>query len=135
MERLLPANSREFGEFMRPIKFRSWNKTVNVMNRDVCPCRTASDCILMQFTGLQDKNGKEIWEGDIVEITSHNPYWRAKVEWGGKWGARGFVLTGIKPFANHRVEYSNDSLNETWENNYIKILGNIYENPELLETK
>jgi len=124
---------------MREIKFRAWDKyfkefslTVNVeaykLSLDY-PDRY----VLMQFTGLKDKNGKEIYEGDIVRYRIYYT---------------NFFRT--KPNSNHHdehigiVEWRNDSAcfwinGKTWtEFDWIKIIasvkviGNIYENPELL---
>jgi len=80
---------------------------------------------LMQFTGLKDKNGKEIYEGDVVEYK--NPVFTSdirkdRVEW-DEWYA------GFDPFCNHGVDisYKIDGLD-------VGIIGNIYENPALLHT-
>jgi uncharacterized phage protein (TIGR01671 family) len=73
--------------------------------------------ILMQYTGLKDKNGKEIYESDIVNIDYGNTIVRAEVE---------YCICGFRG--------TTDS--DAWElDGYvnIEIIGNIYENPELLE--
>lgn len=59
---------------MREIKFRAWQKTHNKMLFDWCgqlinAMKEPSErIILMQYTGLKDKNGKEIYEGDIILV-------------------------------------------------------------------
>lgn len=88
---------------------------------------------VMQFTGLKDKNGKEIYEGDILNI---NGIFTAK------------TIIGI-PFIKAIVEFDNGSFmanireNEIDRNVYLwlvnhgdynqaEVIGNIYENPELI---
>ena len=73
---------------------------------------------LMQYTGLKDKNGVEIYEGDIVSIDERNIFYI--VEWHD---------TGLKG-----RQYNNQSYIglEYWKN-IMEVIGNIYENPELLE--
>lgn len=79
-----------------------------------------SDVVLMQYTGLKDKNGKEIFEGDIVRIVDKN-YW---VEWNRYvWAFNS--KTHYKPFSS----YDDNTLEEL----IIEVIGNIHENPELLE--
>lgn len=74
------------------------------------------DMILMQYTGLDDKNGKEIYEGDIVKYEN---------------------MTGKIMFFNGSFIMSNFEETEEWElgviNEELEIMGNIYDNPELLE--
>ena len=100
-------------------KFRNGSTSVPLKFEDE---RNGEDVILMQSTGLKDKNDKEIFEGDIL-------------------GTKDGLLNGV-------VEYRSDL--GMWTNSLIsynnferlcnvassrEIIGNIYENPELLEDK
>ena len=76
---------------------------------------------LMQSTGLKDKNGKEIFEGDILFGHAGDDFWEI-VEFDieeGKWIRRDI--------------WYNSKLGLSENNKFMEILGNIYENPELLE--
>ena len=126
------------------MRFRVWHKELNMMfevkslvftlnlatiasKNDLVPSRTCSfdDIVLMQSTGLLDKNGKEIFESDIVEWEHKDTgqLVRGIVKYDtelGFWGmtdARFNDLTAIGYLANQRVT----------------VLGNIFENKELVE--
>lgn len=75
-----------------------------------------------QYTGLKDKSGTKIFEGDIVEILLSGKHGIGIVEY-GKSGISAYVAM------SHSV-YSNYVLNKS--DNFI-VLGNIYDNPELME--
>lgn len=100
-----------------------------------------SEVELMQLTGLKDKNGKDIWESDVVRIidlsTRPKPYigaviWNDVIAGFEALSERGFglFLHNDKPFKNAIPElqkFTGDGSNRT-----IEVIGNIYENPELL---
>jgi uncharacterized phage protein (TIGR01671 family) len=95
---------------------------------------------LMQFTGLLDKNGKEIYEGDIVEYIERLPIFPEKrlslVQFiGGNVDYANNFL--ISPFVNiGSFNYETNCITGTLNNPKESIvIGNIYENPELLTEK
>jgi len=123
---------------MREIKFRVWNLTTQDMqelesidfsNGKVVQVNTDGDrilwpdkeCHLMQYTGLKDKNGVEIYKDDVVQYLDGEYSFSAVVEWGDF----GWYLRGIEPNDNFSFEDTAPSV--------LEVIGNIYENPELLE--
>lgn len=82
------------------------------------------DAILMQSTGLKDKNGKEVFVGDIIKCTRgclHEVY--IEKEYGGTY------------FGGMPAVYLKDLREGYAWTEHEEIIGNIYENPELLEDK
>jgi uncharacterized phage protein (TIGR01671 family) len=126
----------------REIKFRAWDKESKVMcglfndsypwsidhtvlTLDIAHVHEDSDIddfILMQFTGLLDIKGFEIYEGDILSIglSGQDEKWNSQkvVEWDKKW-------SGFGPLCY--LNYHGDS------DRYCTVIGNIYESPELLK--
>ena len=80
---------------------------------------------LMQSTGLKDKNGKEIFEGDIVDYKGRE----AVVKWHGSYAS--FIYRFVDGLKERVSEW--DPLFLACYN--FEVIGNIYENPELLEDK
>ncbi|MCI1894788.1 MAG: YopX family protein [Lactobacillus sp.] len=90
---------------------------------------------LMQFTGLYDKNGRGIYEGDIVRVQETMDGGRivcleaiATAVWNeerGCWGCEG-------EFSGHLADYALGTMLSLM-GNCCEVIGNIYENPELME--
>lgn len=126
---------------MREIKFRAWDKERKAWwtldGTDKLSVLNDEAFEIMLYTGLKDKNGKEIYEGDIVkcyeEDVEAEPYIK-KVSWyGDDCHYPAFDLDPMDDYieCNGLQYYAGVQPN----GEQIEIIGNIYENPELLEAK
>lgn len=127
----------------REIKFRAWDKLKKemVFGYELSPYGVRSsfdnlnediesmqkDFVLMQYTGLKDKNGKEIFEGDIIKYIAEAPEGEkisgiARVEFTEE-------LMAFRGYSEDNGDF--DLRHPDWAGDSHLVIGNIYENPEL----
>ena len=82
-----------------------------------------SDCELMQYTGLKDKNGKEIYEGDVIPVSIITDKGVFVKNYQVYWASRGWTLHNPKTLESTNGQ---DLYN-------CEVIGNIHENPELIK--
>lgn len=140
---------------MREIKFRAWDKEEGTMLSDISLLDDTWDMMneffkykkdelhFMQYTGLKDKNGKEIYEGDVLQLVDEiGEHVRVICEFGNR---------RITSFSGTEIDvqcFYFKTVKTNWKtnpvaNNYkgmhdleiIEVIGNIYEHPELVDTK
>ena len=113
---------------LREIKFRAFDKEEKVCvswdwikEAEFIYLLDNEDFIPMQYTGLKDKNGVEIYEGDVIQTDGYAPceiiYEAPKFM--ALWKNRNNLTWDLQSFVFDEIE----------------VIGNIYENPELLEQK
>jgi uncharacterized phage protein (TIGR01671 family) len=157
---------------MREIKFRAWERylkeiipveNINFVNRMIntgSAWRLFDEIDLMQYTGLKDKNGKEIYEGDIVEYKHYyaiKRWWRnmneieeikkevqkarenyaterEKVVFSDGGFYLGYNISG-RDINRGELFKKGSTYHSDFEERYwdFEVIGNIYEHPELLE--
>ena len=114
-------------------RFRAWDKETKAMNGMAEIYRNRNqeielrprdeNIILMQSTGLKDKNGQEIFEGDIVDYKGR----KAVVKWHGSYAS--FIYRFVDELQERVSEWHPLFLAYY----HFEIIGNIYENKELLD--
>jgi uncharacterized phage protein (TIGR01671 family) len=134
----------------RPIKFRAWDRemklmrTVDAIDWRLKRVRVAEtdqvgtwlyfddrkEIDLVQFTGIHDKNGKEIYEGDIIvfRLSSGDQRWMIQyVE-----NSMSFVFTKGLETEARTIRFQNSRESRLASVKHFEIIANLYENPELL---
>lgn len=118
----------------REIKFRAWDNVdymsspFSLMDIQIGKIKFTSNVQIMQFTGLKDKNGKEIYEKDIASfrdrlyqvLINFNGYYLQKYKlWRGKFVPSQMFCMSLFTMPGGKIKD-------------VEIVGNIYENPELI---
>lgn len=124
---------------MRKIKFRAWHKEkkimgevlgIDILHKEIFFSNEDVDCYehtdfkdieLMEYTGLKDKNNKEIYEGDILSDGNNEKPYKVIFE-NGSFRAE---------FEGYFEEHSFDLIDVVAQG--CEVVGNIYENPELIK--
>lgn len=148
---------------MRDIKFRIWdgakNEWLASSNKDALPYygfalvgevmtvqsppvwSLDEGNVVEQFTGLKDINGTEIYEGDIVKYYPHHRGVPYRIYWADKSGLRGKITYKEDHAAFMFEVYEREKvvmylfLSEFSPEKTCEVVGNIHENPELLEER
>jgi len=114
---------------MREIKFRAWMENKMLSHEDLVNMdqefyamytiltELQEDITFMQYTGLKDKNDKEIYEGDMLRISFREDFQVVRYAKDGYFATSEFALFELIRDEGYTYE----------------VVGNIYENPELLE--
>ena len=129
---------------MAELKFRAWDKHYKEMDyihdlywfeeqgvRDYKGNGHCTSYVIMQYANLHDMTGKELYDGDI-SVDKRNRKW---ITWLDKGGFRictvkEYVSTGGNPLF---IEELSHMKNVRWFESTHKIIGNIYENPDIFE--
>lgn len=131
---------------MREIKFRAWDScnekmiyefSVNFQNSSLMsifdlPNDTIDDIDLIQYTGLKDKNGVEIYKSDLLKDDVGRIF---KVIEDNRIGSTGYIMECVKNKSEKdHIKIGNIYNFYSWITPFhcLEVIGNIYENPELL---
>lgn len=129
---------------MREMKFKAYDKeyglsdpftfgwVITFKTKTVFKSHVSEGMQVMQYTGLHDKNGKEIYEGDVIRCQTNNKF---------KYPHKGQVIYlkhiagfGIttEPIISESTGKEEEAFTYFNYNENFEVIGNIYENPDLL---
>lgn len=134
----------------REIKFRAWNekrkeyvKVLGIIDKDTILTYheklfyEGAKAIIEQYTGLKDKNGKDIYEGDVVKFLFYRKDCIGQVVFDFVDDSDGYYIEKHYGWGIYGGGYNNTSLGDYADDNMncnlVEIIGNIHENPDLLK--
>ncbi len=121
---------------MRKVKFRLWDNENARMTQPMQPvwfeenhwedtdfaeCARKCDHVLMQFSGMTDRNGKEVYEGDIVRYFLRNAFGSLQ------------EFTGVCEFSDYTFLFRGLKDHPSMNADGFEVVGNIYQNKEMLK--
>lgn len=137
-----------FADYLTSVNLFGGSGTLSVSGRDEEDTKEwtlmiPDEAVLMEFTGLLDKNDKEIYDGDILRFTAkirtaahplsvvffqdNRARWALEVV--------GKTIVGTHGQQKEYVSLEESRLKDYQNNGYYEVIGNIYENPELLHSQ